>query len=272
MKKLLSVVLALVLTFSLVACGNNNSTDDKKNIKLGIVGTDSLVWKKVAEKVKDKGINLEIVYFDSYPLPNAALNSKEIDLNEFQHHSYLNKEVEQFGYEIESVADTVFAPLGIYSSKIQKISQLSEGQKVAIPDDVSNGGRALKLLEKAGLIKVNPKAGLFPTLKDVQENPKNLKFIELSAANIPTTLTENEIAVINSGIATDNGFTPTKDALVLEEAIEGENPYINLIAARKSDKDAEWLKTILEAYHTKEVYDLIIEDSKGGSIPVWEAK
>lgn len=273
MKKLIRVLLACVLIFTLVACGKENEKEgETKNIKIGLIGTDSLVWKHVAEKVKEKGINLEIVFFDSYPLPNAALNSKEIDLNAFQHHIYLDKEVEQFGYKIEAVKDTLFAPLGIYSEKIKNISELKDGQKVAIPDDVSNGGRAIKILEKAGLIKVNPDAGLLPNLKDIIENSKNLEFVELSAANIPATLSENEIAVINSGIATDNGFTPSKDALVLEEAVEGENPYINVIAARTEDKDEEWLKIILEAYTTKEVHDLIIEDSKGGSIPVWEAE
>lgn len=275
MKKILSIILSLVLVLSLVGCGENKQTkevEENTNIKLGIVGTDSIVWKHVGEELKKEGIDLEIVYFDGYKLPNAALNSKEIDINAFQHHIYLEKEVEDFGYEIEAVGDTSFAPLGIYSDQIEDLSELEDNQKVAIPDDVSNGGRALKLLEAAGLIKVNPEAGLLPTIKDITENTKNLELLELSASNIPATLRENQIAVINSGIASDSGYVPSEDAIFLEEATEGDNPYINLIAVRSEDKDKDWVKKVLDAYYTKETRDLIIEDSKGSSFPVWEAK
>lgn len=267
MKKILSFLLVLVLIFSLIGCSRESS--DTRNLKIGVVGVDSLVWKHVGDQVKDKGINLEIVYFDSYPLPNEALNGGDIDLNAFQHHIYLENELEQFGYEIEAVGDTVFAPLGIYSDQIEDLALLEDGQTVAIPDDVSNGGRAIKLLEASGLIKVDPNAGLLPTKADITENPKNLEILELGAANIPATLTENQIAVINSGIAVDAGYSPMDDSLFLEEGKEGENPYINLIAVRSEDVDAEWLKIILEAYYTDETKEVIKEDTKGASIPVW---
>lgn len=274
MKKLLTIILAAIL---LVGCSSKTEkTVDKDkdlqseaiNLKVGLMGSDSSVWKHISEVVKEKGINLEIVYFDSYSIPNAALNDREIDLNAFQHHSYLNAEVEDLNYDLVSAFDTVFAPIGIYSEKIKSLDELENGQTVAIPDDVSNGGRSIKLLEQAGLIEVNEEAGLIPTIKDIKSNPKNLNILELSAANIPGTLAENQIAVINSGIATDAGFTPSKDALVLE-SIEDENPYINLVAVRSEDKDAEWIKIIEEAYRTDEVKKIIEEDSKGSSIPVW---
>lgn len=272
MKKILALILALVL---LVGCSSSNegtteSTGETLNLKLGVVGTDSMVWNHVAEKVKDKGINLEVIYFDSYQIPNAALNDGEIDLNAFQHHSFLNSEVEDLGYDIEAAFDTVIAPLGIYSEQIKDLSELEDGQTVAIPDDVSNGGRAIKLLESAGLIEVNPDAGQLPTVQDITANPKNLNILELGASNIPASLSENQIAVINSGIAVDSGFTPSEDALVLEEVASGESPYINLVAVRSEDKDASWLEAIKEAYFTDEVKDIIFEDTRGGSIPVWE--
>ena len=274
MKKLLTIILAAIL---LVGCSSKTEkTVDKDkdlqsesiNLKVGLMGSDSSVWKYISEVVKEKGIKLEIVYFDSYSIPNAALNDREIDLNAFQHHSYLNAEVEDLNYDLVSAFDTVFAPIGIYSEKIKSLDELENGQTVAIPDDVSNGGRAIKLLEQAGLIEVNEEAGLIPTIKDIKSNPKDLNILELSAANIPGTLAENQIAVINSGIATDAGFTPSKDALVLE-SVEDENPYINLVAVRSEDKDAEWIKIIEEAYRTDEVKKIIEEDSKGSSIPVW---
>lgn len=278
MKKILTILLALTLVLSLVACSNNKDTkineenssaNETNKVKIGLVGSDSVVWQHVAKVVKDKGVDLEIVYFDSYPLPNKALDSGDIDLNAFQHHIYLDKEVEQFGYKIEAVADTSFAPLGIYSETIKNLDELEDGQTVAIPDDVTNGGRALKLLEAAGLIKVDENAGVLPTVADVKENPKNLKLLEISASNIPATLAENQIAVINSGIAVDAGYKPGEDTVFLEEAVKGENPYINLIAVRSEDKDKEWLKIILDAYFTPETKAIIEEDSKGTSYPVW---
>lgn len=298
MKKILGIILALVL---LVGCGQANTTETKQetttetnqettaetvtetsteqntsqtvDLKIGVVGTDSKLWKHIAEVVKDKGVNLEIVYFDSYPLPNAALNSGQIQLNAFQHKAYLSKEIEESGYEISIVGDTVFAPLGIYSKQLTNVADVAEGSKIAIPDDPSNGGRALILLESAGLIEVNDAAKLLPTVKDITSNPKNLEIVELSAANIPPVLDELPLAIINSGIAVDSGLQPTKDAIFLESADsygEIENPYVNIIAVRTQDKDAAWVKTILDAYYTKEVRDIIIEDSKGASIPVFE--
>lgn len=294
MKKILTLLLALIL---LVGCGktNTNKETNKENktgtnteqqsgktyskekpvtVKLGIMGTESKTWSLVASKVKDKGINLEIVGFDSYRLPNAALNDKQIDLNAFQHHIYLDNEVKDLGYKITSIGDTSIAPLGLYSKQIKNLNELKDGSKIAIPDDVSNGGRALKLIEAAGLIKVKPEAGLLPTIKDITENPKNLQIVEFAAVNIPPVLDEIPLAAINSGIAVDSGYK-YEDALFLEQ-IKAEggkvSPYTNLIAARTAEKDRPEFKEILDAYYTKEVKDLILKESNGGSIPVWEPK
>lgn len=267
MKKVLRVLsLSLALLLVLVGCGSTEETDDV--VKIGVIGSDSVVWNHVAEKAAEEDIEIQIVYFDSYPLPNAALDAGEIDLNAFQHHIYLDTEVEQFGYELSVIGETVFAPLGIYSKQLESVDEISDGAQIIIPDDVTNGGRALLLLQEQGLIEVDPAAGETPTLQDV-ENSRGFDIVELAAANIPASLEEAPLAVINSGIATDAGLYPTQDALVLEEANPGDNPYINVIVARSEDSDDETLNRIVELYQTEDTKEVILEDSKGSSIPVF---
>ena len=167
MKKL---ILFLVLSILLVGCSNNNSTKENitgngdKNtlVRIGLTGSDSKVWNHVKEEAAKENINVELVFFDSYPIPNAALNSGEIELNAFQHYIYLNTEIEQHGYELSVIGETVYAPLGLYSKKIEKPDELKDGDKIVIPDDVTNGGRALLLLQANGLITVDPAAGNTP--------------------------------------------------------------------------------------------------------------
>lgn len=271
-------IILLILSLFLVGCssedtspvgGNDNTNKDKPTVvKIGLTGSDSKVWNHVKEEAAKENIDIQLVFFDSYPLPNAALDSGEIDLNAFQHHIYLNKEIEQHGYELSVIGETVFAPLGIYSKQLQNIEELEDGATIVIPDDVTNGGRALLLLQSNGLIKVDPKVGNTPTLKDI-ENPKNFNIIELAATNIPASLGEVPLAVINSGVARDAGFIPAQDAIILEDAQPGENPYINIIVARTEDKNNEVYKRIVEIYQTDATKAVIEEDSKGSSIPVW---
>lgn len=270
MKKFLRVfTLAFALVLVLVGCGTGEGAGEDSNVvKVGLVGSDSVVWDHVADKAAEEGIEIELVFFDSYPLPNAALDAGEIDLNAFQHYIYLDTEVEQFGYEIEVIGETNFAPLGIYSNQLADVSEIEDGAQIVIPDDTTNGGRALLLLQESGLITVDSEAGLTPTVKDV-ENPRNFDIVELAAANIPASLEEAALAVINSGIARDAGLLPTEDALVLEEATPGENPYVNVIVARSEDADDEVLNRIVELYQTDDTKEIIIEDSKGASIPVF---
>ncbi|NLN15447.1 MAG: MetQ/NlpA family ABC transporter substrate-binding protein [Tissierellia bacterium] len=271
MKKIVYVLLlSLLITGVLVGCGSQAGPEEDTNVvKVGLTGSDSKVWNHVKEEAAKEGIEIELVFFDSYPLPNAALAAGEIDMNAFQHYIYLEKEMEQHGYDLTVIGETVLAPLGIYSNQLESLDELEDGSKIVIPDDVTNGGRALLLLEANGLIKLDPAAGLTPTLKDIVDNPRNFEIIELSATNIPASLQEVPIAVINSGVARDAGLIPTQDALVLEEATEGENPYVNIIVVRTEDKDNEVYKRIVEIYQTDETKKVIEEDSKGSSIPVW---
>ena len=227
-----------------------------------------MVLKYVVEEAAKEGITIELISFSDYTQPNAALDSGEIDLNSFQHRVYLENEIETHGYKLSSIGNTTIAPLGLYSKKITDLAELKEGDKIGIPNDVTNGGRALQLLQANGLIKINDEK--FPTLKDVVENPRNFEIIELAAVNIPGSLDDLEIAAINSGIATDAGMNPKEASIVLEQVdITQDNPYVNLIVARTSDKDNEVYKRIVEIYHTDKVKELTIEDSKGALIPVW---
>lgn len=267
------IALVLILSLLLVGCngGDNTSVDNGEGpiiVRVGLTGSDSKVWNHIKEEAAKENIDVQLVFFDSYPLPNAALDSGEIELNAFQHHIYLNKEIEQHGYELSVIGETVFAPLGIYSKQLQSVEELEDGDTIVIPDDVTNGGRALVLLEENGLISIDSAAGDIPTIKDI-ENPRNFNILELAATNIPAALEEVPLAVINSGVARDAGYIPSKDAIVLEEAQPGENPYINIIVARTEDKDNEVYRRIVEIYQTDATKAVIEEDSKGSSIPVW---
>lgn len=165
-----------------------------------------------------------------------------------------------------SVGKTITTPMGVYSNRVKSLEELSDGATVAIPNDPTNGGRALLVLQKEGLIKVNPHAGLKAGPADVAENPKNLKFIELDAAQLPRSLDDVDAAVINTNYALEAGLRPTQDSIAIEGA---ESPYANLIVVRSEEKDADWVKTLVEAYHDDSVKAFIIEEFEGAVIPAW---
>jgi len=301
MRKILNTVAAgLLLTLVLTACASNNNTETSDNkvnsqaegqsdsksaektssetdkgeevvIKLGVVGENNEQWDPVIEKLAEDNIKLELIKFADYSLPNRALNDGEIDLNAFQHYAYLNKDVESNGYKIEAIGDTLVAPLGVFSNKIKDLSELKDGDTIAIPNDATNGGRALKVLEAAGVIKVDPAAGYTPTLNDITENPKNIKFEEVEAANTASLLPDVAAALINGGHAIDNGLNPKTDSIYLEKVEGGsENPYINVIVARTEDKDNENYKKVVEYFRTPEVAQKIEEVYKGAYLPTWK--
>ena len=301
MRKILNTVAAgLLLTLVLTACASNNNTETSDNkvnsqaegqsdskstektssktdkgeeivIKLGVVGENNEQWDPVIEKLAEDNIKLELVKFADYSLPNRALNDGEIDLNAFQHYAYLNKDVESNGYKIEAIGETLVAPLGVFSNKIKDLSELKDGDTIAIPNDATNGGRALKVLEAAGVIKVDPAAGYTPTLNDITENPKNIKFEEVEAANTASLLPDVAAALINGGHAIDNGLNPKTDSIYLEKVEGGsENPYINVIVARTEDKDNANYKKVVEYFRTPEVAQKIEEVYKGAYLPTWK--
>lgn len=280
MKKIYSLGLAAVALLVLATgCGkeaegakksSGSSAQEEVTVKLGIIGADTDVWDNVQARLKDEGINLEYVKFTEYSQPNTALASGDIDLNSFQHQFFLDNFNEEHGTELVSIGNTVNAPLGIYSDKLKDVSELKEGDKVAIPNDVTNGGRALNLLESAGLIKIDETKKQAPTVSDVIENKLNLDITELEASQTARALQDVTVSVINSGMAVDAGFIPTEDAIFLEPVDEGSRPYVNIIVARTEDKDNEVYQKVVAAYQNEETVKVIEETSKGSSIPAWE--
>lgn len=263
------VAAAALLTFA-VGCSKGEAKGENTTVKLGVIGADTDVWDSVKDRLKKEGIDLEYVKFTDYNQPNAALAEGSIDLNSFQHQFFLDNYNTEHKTDLVSIGNTVNAPLGIYSDKLKDIKELQEKAKVAIPNDVTNGGRALLLLQTAGLIKVDPSKGQTPTTSDITENKLNLDISELDAAQTARALSDVDISVINSGVAVDAGFVPTKDAIFLEPVDDNSRPYVNIIAVRKEDVDNPIYQKIVDAYQTKETEKVIEETSKGSSIPAWE--
>lgn len=271
-KKVIFSILFVLSIFTLTACGGNGAKSDEKKtevVKLGVVGDDTRVWDSVKDRLKKDNIDLQIVKFTDYTQPNSALNEGELDLNSFQHQIFLDSYNKDSGTDLVSIGETVIAPLGIYSEKIKDVKELKDKDIVAIPNDVTNGGRALLLLQTAGLIKVDPAAKQTPTVKDITENKLNLEIKELDAAQTARALADTSISLINSGMAVDAGLIPNKDAIFLEPIDDTSKPYINIIVANAKDKDNKTYKKIVEAYQSPETIKVIEETSKGSSIPVW---
>ncbi|AMB99286.1 metal ABC transporter substrate-binding protein [Aerococcus urinaehominis] len=272
MKKLLKLSLLFATGLSLAACGGGRESGDSadQTVKLGIIGEDTDVWDSVKEDLAADGIELEYVKFTEYSQPNKALAEGDIDLNSFQHQIFLDNFNEEFGTDLVSIGNTVIAPLAIYSNQVQDIKEVKAGDTVAIPSDVTNGGRALILLQSAGLIKVDPAKGITPTVSDITENPLNLKITEVDASQTARSLGDVTISVINSGMAVDAGLNPESDAIFSEPVDENSKPYVNIIVARAEDQDNEVYQKVVDAYQTDKTAQAIQETSKGANVPAWE--
>lgn len=296
MKNITKLGLSLAVIFGLTACGANSNAPaneapakeeavveetktatndplaDKDVIKVGVVGENNEAWEDVAARYKEgTGKSLEIVRFSEYREPNEALLSGDIDINAFQHKKFLEDFNDAAGSDIVAIADTVIAPLGIYSSKITDLAELADGARIAIPDDPTNGARSLFLLQSAGLIEVSGSEGDAITINEITANPRNFEIIELSAAQTARSLDDVDIACVNSGIAVDAGFIPTEDAIFLED---GNDPnkeiYVNVIATVPSNADSQTLKDFIDNYYyTDQTKKVIEESTKGSSIVVW---
>jgi D-methionine transport system substrate-binding protein len=273
--------MTLSASLFLAACGNaasdsasDSSTADATEpvkVTLGVVGEVNEPWDYVIEELKEKeNIEVELVKFTDYTTPNNALAEGEIDLSSFQTEIFMDNYNRDHGTELTTIGYTVMAPLGLYSDKITSISELKDGDTIAIPNDVSNEGRALILLQTAGLIKLDPAAGLVPTTEDVVENRLNLQFQTLESNQTARALQDVTASVINSGMAVDAGFIPSEDAVFLEPVTEDSKPYYNVIAALSEDVDNEVFQTIVAYYQSEGTAKVIEESSKGSQFPVWD--
>ena len=269
---------ALALTACCAKEAEGPATDDSGNtiVKVGVVGSYNDMWDTVNELLAPEKIQVELVNFSDYAAPNRALNDGEIDLNAFQHKAFLANDVEQKGYEIEAIGDTIIAPLSIYNNKdkIQSIEDIKDGDIIAIPSDLTNGGRALKLLEAAGLIVCDPAKGFIPTKADITQYNVQIEIKEAESATLANLLPDCAAAVINGGNAFTAGLNPNEDAIFTENVDPEENEavadLVNIIAARTEDKDNEVYQKIVEAYRTDEVAQTIQEAYDGAFICTWE--
>ena len=270
LKILIILIIALLGVFAIISC-EKSSNKENNVVRVGFY-TDSeyQIWNPVVSNLAKEGITVELVSFANTRMPNQALNNGDIDLNAFQHHAYLNDEVSNLGYDIVAIADTYISAMNIYSKNISNVSELKKGDKVAIPNDPSNEGRALKVLESAGLIKVRPEVGDSPTLLDIIENPLNLDIISVEIGSVPSYLPEVACAVINSHVALDFGLNPGSDYIFQDDpTIYKGNSFVNLIAARTKDKDKEVFKKIIKAYKTDMVKEIYAKNFKGSFIATW---
>ena len=258
MKKfLISVALAALVSVPALA----------EDIKVGVTpGEHAQIMEKVKDVAAKKGLNIEILEFSDYVVPNQALADGDLNANSFQHQPYLDNQIADRSFDLVSIGKTITTPMGVYSKKVKNLGELAEGATVGIPNDPTNGGRALLILAKEGLIKVKPEAGLKAGPADVTENPKNLQFAELDAAQLPRSLDDVDAAVINTNYALEAGLHPKTDAIAIEGS---ESPYANVIVVRSADKDAPWAKTLVEAYHDESIKTFINEEFKGALIPSW---
>jgi D-methionine transport system substrate-binding protein len=254
---LLSIVLS-VASFSIAQA---------ETIRIGATGGPHA---EILEQVKllavKEGIELKIVEFDDYQLPNAALINGDLDANSFQHQPFLDAQVKDRNFALTSIAKTVIFPIGLYSKKIKTLSALQAGDKVAIPNDPTNGGRVLLLLQANGLIKLRPEAGIKASPLDIAENPKSLKIIELPAAQLPRALDDVTLAAVNGNYALEVGLKPEKDALALESA---DSPYANVIAVRTADKDKPVFAKLVKLYQSPEIKAFIKERFGSSVIPAF---
>lgn len=271
MKQLKSLRLFTVVTvlIGMLLAGCNRDKAKDQVLKVGVIAGPETEVMQVALKQAEQqfGLKSKLIQFNDYITPNIALFDKSIDVNAYQHQPYLDDANQSRHYNLVSVGKTFLYPLGAYSKKIKNTDQLSERAKIAIPNDPSNESRALHLLQKAGLITLKDPNSMTATPEDIVHNPKELIFTALDAAQLPRSLDDVELAVINSTYAVAAGYLPDKDALLLES---GDSPYVNLIVARSKDENDPRIKQLVEAFQSQPVIDKVRELFKGAAIAGWK--
>ncbi len=299
-KKLLATVLTAALAFgAITGCGSQKTEEtaatdsnaatttsettasareaeaakdgETRVVKLGLTGVIyEDIWNPIKEKLAGEGIDLQYVQFSDFSLPNVALDAGEIDINAFQHHAYFNNDTEKNGYDLTAIGDTFIIAMNIYSDQIQSIDELKDGDTVAIPDDASNGGRALKVLESAGIIEIDPDAGANPTVSDITNYKVQVDITELGASTIPSVIPDFTIAVVNGNYALDYGIDPS--TAIFKESEYDDDSYFCLIAVKSGNADDPVYQEIVKLLQSEETKQ-IFEDKFGGYfVPAWEAK
>jgi D-methionine transport system substrate-binding protein len=260
------IILSAILLKGII--GHFFSKSPSKFLRVGVISGPEEELMKVAKKVAASRyrLSIQIKVFSDYNTPNAALQEGSLDANMFQHQAYLEEEMKHRNYQFSVIGRTFNYPSGIYSQKITQLSDLNHNALVAIANDPTNEGRALLLLEKAGLIRLDPQSGFLATPKSIRWNPKNLQFKELDAAQLTRVLPDVAIAVINTNYAIPANLYPNRDALFVEDA---QAPYANLLVARRADQHNLQLRQLLQALQTPEVIAAAEELFQGQAVPAW---
>lgn len=237
-------------------------------LKVGIIGgEDEDLWALVGDLAKAQGLDIEVVTFSDYTLPNEALANGDIDANAFQHVPYLENQNEARGYDIVPVGYTLVAPIGLYSKKVDSVADLPEGARIGIPNDPSNGGRGLKVLEAQGLVTLADGVGILPTVADIVENPRGIEIVELDAGIIGRSLDDLDAAIVNTDWAVKAGLSFADDRIAVE-AIE-DNPYRNVIAVRRDHESDPRIQTLVKVYQTQPVADFLEQRFQGAIVAAW---
>ena len=279
-KKFLSLALALVLSLSLAACGSKKEeapaaapaetpAETTEPVVLNVAASSTPhaeILEQVVDVLAKQGIDLQIHEYGDYVVPNTAVEEGEEDANYFQHIPYLESFNEKEGTHLVSVGGIHIEPMGVYAGKTASLEELPDGAEIAIPNDPTNEGRALLLLEAQGLIKLADSSNLEATPNDIVENPKNLTFKELEAAMIPNAVDEVDLSVINVNYALEAGFNPTEDALAIEDA---NSPYVNIVAVKEGNENNPAVLALVEALQSDTVRDFINETYGGAVVPAF---
>ena len=288
MKKLLALLFALTMVLALAACGgaaeteepaeaeetetteaaeaeeSTESTGDMVTLRVGASPTPHAeILAQVVDDLAEQGIDLQIVEYTDYVVPNTAVEDGEDDANYFQHIPYLENFNAERGTHLVAVGDIHYEPMGIYAGQTTALEELPDGATIAVPNDATNEGRALLLLQDQGLITIDEAAGLECTPNDITDNPKNLVFKELEAAMLPQTIEEVDLSVINSNYALQAGFNPVEDSLAIESA--DSTPYPNVIAVKEGNENNEAIQALVKALQSDKVRDYI-EETYGGAV------
>jgi len=238
-----------------------------KPLKIGVTaGPHAQIFDVVKQEAAKQGLTIQIIEFADYVQPNVALAAGDLDVNSYQHQPYLDNANADRGYKLESIAKTVIFPIGLYSKKINSLSELKDGARIAVPNDPTNGGRALLLLQEQGLITLRPDAGLKATPIDIIDNPRKFRFIELDAAQLPRSLDDTDVSAVNTNFALEAGLNPAKDAIALESP---ESPYANVLAVRQQDRNRPEFAKLVSIYHSQPIKDFIEQKFKGSVVAAW---
>jgi len=255
-------VLAVTLLSALSSCSS-----PKNGFKVAATPVPhAQMLEFVKPDLKAKGIDLIIVVTDDYNMPNRALANREVEANFFQHIPFMEEQIKQFHYSIESIAKVELEPMGIYSKKIRSLSELKDNATIAIPNDPTNEARALSLLQGQGIIQLDDPNNLQATVLNITDNPKHIKFIEVDAAMLPRSLEDVDAAAINTNYALEAKLSPLKDALVLESK---DSPYANVIAIRIGDENRPEIEALKAAMTSEKMREFILNKYKGAVIPAF---